>query len=81
MSGTRPGYWFRPIRYGFGAEPANGAGWAATAVYLLLLGGTMKAMHSDLSRMILGTSMTIAFIAIVWVKTDGGWRWRWGGDE
>ena len=27
---VRPGYWFRPKRFGYGAVPATWQGWAAT---------------------------------------------------
>lgn len=75
---VRPGYWFLPKRYGFGAVPATIAGWTATSAYLLLLGGAMLVLRSDAARTAVGIAVTLAFLVIVWMKTDGGWRWRWG---
>ena len=28
-------YWFRPKRYGYGAEPANWMGWLAAGLFLV----------------------------------------------
>lgn len=78
---VRDGYWFAQKRYGFGAVPATLAGWVATALYVLAIGLIVKAMHSDEVKLILGGALTVAFLAITWLKTDGGWRWRWGSSD
>jgi hypothetical protein len=75
---VRPGYWFAQKRFGFGAVPATIMGWIATAVYLLVLGFAIKAMPTDGTRVVIGVSITLAYLAIVWLKTDGGFAWRWG---
>lgn len=77
---VRPGYWFAQKRYGFGAVPATVMGWVTTIAYVLVLLACVAAMRTDVAKIILGTSITLAWLAIVWLKTDGGWRWRWGGD-
>ena len=75
---VRPGYWFAQKRYGYGAVPATLAGWVATAAYLLVLGIAIKAMPTDTARVVLGACITLAYVAVVWLKTDGGFAWRWG---
>ena len=77
---VRPGYWFLPKRYGFGAVPATVAGWAATSAYLALVGLAAWAMPTDAGKAIVIGAVTIAYLALVLFKTDGGWRWRWGDD-
>ena len=79
-SPVRPGYWFAQKRFGYGAVPATILGWVATAAFLLILGFTLRAMPTDGARIIVGTAITLSYLAIVWRKTDGGWRWRWGGE-
>lgn len=87
-----PNAWFRPKRYGYGAEPANWKGWLATAVYLavmiaivwtLIREQVFSASGSEQS-VLLWTALvviTLVFIGLCWMKTDGKWRWRWGQDN
>ncbi|WP_326525782.1 hypothetical protein [Sphingomonas sp.] len=77
---VRAGYWFAPKRYGFGAYPATIAGWAATSAYLALIGLVGWRMPTDTGKLVVGGAITLAFLALVLLKTDGGWRWRWGDD-
>ena len=30
---------------------------------------------------IIVVALTIIFVGIAWRTTEGGWRWRWGGDK
>lgn len=78
-------YWFKQKRYGFGASPATWEGWAFTGAYvaLLLLGSAWMAAAPEaraLSYFTIAAILTIAFVAISWRTTEGGWRWRWGRD-
>ena len=84
--------WFRPKRYGYGAEPANWKGWLATAVYLTcmvaivwtLIRAQMLAASGSEQSVLLWTALaviTVVFIVLCWVKTEGKWRWRWGQDN
>ncbi len=76
---VRPGYWFAPKRYGWGAGPANWQGWAATAVFaaaMAVVGLLAEAVTPLLAWMAL--PLIVAFVTIVIQKTDGEWRWRWG---
>lgn len=78
-TGVRPGYWFVPHAYGFGATPATVMGWVATAAYLLAIGVAVKTMPTDGARMALGAGITIGYLFVLAIKTDGGLGWRWGG--
>ena len=77
---VRPGYWFAQKRYGIGSVPVTIAGWALTSTYLMLLGLAIWRMPTDNIRLTVGGAITIVFVTFVWLKTDGGWRWRWGGE-
>lgn len=92
MSGAEERPWFRPKRYGYGAEPVNWKGWLATGVYLAvvagivwrLVGGQTFSTVSGGQAVLWWTVLiaaTVAFVALCWAKTDGKWRWRWGHDE
>ncbi len=82
-------YWFRPKRYGYGATPSNWKGWLATLAFVALLFGIMRALESGagltgggpLPLLAATVIVTVLFVWIVWKKTDGAWRWRWGPDE
>ena len=80
-------YWFKPKTYGYGATPNTWQGWAVVAVAVIVIVAA--------ALLILGNgghrpSAYVAFFAVealviaaLWVvcrhKTDGEWRWRWGG--
>ncbi|RDE04599.1 hypothetical protein [Sphingomonas aracearum] len=75
---VRPGYWFAPRLFGWGATPVTWEGW------LLTLGGA-AAIVALAHRLEDGPARTMSVIALVallafvaWRKTDGAWRWRWG---
>ena len=87
-------YWFRPKRYGYGAEPINWKGWAATVGYVVLVVAWTAAMigvpsitsgeplsGNILIWGVLLAILTLAFVLMCWVKTDGEWRWRWNKKE
>lgn len=84
-------YWFRPKRYGYGAEPANWRGWAATGVYIAAtlavawFGIASPAVSGEEANTILPwaalIAMTVAFVWLCRVKCDGVWRWRRGDSE
>ncbi|WP_448662194.1 hypothetical protein ACG3SL_16180 [Sphingomonas sp. CJ20] len=78
---TRPGTWFRPRRFGLGATPATWQGWLAVALFVgvsALLGNV--ASHGRPGFVILFVPLIAGFLWLCWAKTDGEWRWRWGGD-
>ena len=67
--------WFRPKRFGYGANPSGWKGWLLTVGYIaltifLLLNGWVLAFLGSM----------LVFIALSWMLTDGEWRWRWGSN-
>lgn len=76
---VRPGYWFRPKLFGWGAVPVTWQGWLATlAVVALALPVTLLAARVDMTYLALVVPLVIGFTWLCWVKTDGDWGWRWG---
>ncbi len=76
----REGYWFAPKLYGIGAVPVTWQGWLATALFLLLLGLAML-MPNDAAKIAVAVPLVLGFTLLCWLKTDGGWRWRWGPEK
>ncbi len=88
---TQQDYWFRPKRYGYGAEPSSWKGWLATLAYLAVvaaitwplmvepaLAGVTLPISEVVKWSVLMIAVTLAFVWLCWIKTDGEWRWRWG---
>jgi len=75
-------YWFRPKRYGWGASPANWKGWLATGIFLVLILAVNLALAGEPPLFQVGAFAVLLalFVWIVWNKTEGDWRWRWGPD-
>ena len=79
---VRPGYWFAPKLYGYGATPVRWQGGALTATIAagaLAIAGLSRAIHPALLTLLI--PLTLGFLVIAARKTDGGWRWRWGPDK
>lgn len=78
--------WFRAKRYGLGAGiPIRWQGWAAIASYLGTLAGIgLLSRASDAESRGLAFALllvvTAIFVVIVHKRTEGGWKWRWGGN-
>ncbi len=80
--------WFAPKLYGYGSGlPIAWQGWALLAVYFLIVGGATTGLPALISNptillaAILGIvgAATIILLIVCALKTQGGWRWRWGG--
>jgi hypothetical protein len=78
-------YWFRPKRYGYGATPVTWQGWALTLGTLAVVIGATVTMTTRSAAdplfwfaLAVEIAAVIALIAIGRIKTEGGWRWRWG---
>lgn len=77
----RPGYWFRPRRFGYGATPATWQGWAVTLGFVASAALVANlAEHRGPAFLLLLVPVTAALLWVALTRTDGGWRWRWGGD-
>jgi hypothetical protein len=82
-------YWFRPKRYGFGATPVTWEGWLLTLGYAALAIGVAIGIARLVPVDRAGAGMLLGGLGIAgglfWglarVKTNGDWRWRWGGDD
>jgi hypothetical protein len=79
-------YWFKPKRYGYGATPVTWQGWAVTlgaaaAMVTVSLYLRLTERHDWALAAILGfdVAVIIALMIVGRRKTEGGWRWRWGG--
>lgn len=79
---VRPGYWFAPKLFGYGATPVTWQGWASVAV-LVGAGIAIAALAErySLALLVLLLPLFTGFIFLAHAKTDGGWRWRWGPDR
>lgn len=78
-------HWFKPRRYGYGATPTSWEGWLVIAGYIALIvwQAHLWMQPPDLRvGLYVGVVLieTLALIAIARIKTDGEWKWRWGGD-
>jgi hypothetical protein len=74
--------WFRAKRYGIGAGlPVAWQGWAAYSVFTatMVAPWVERSPDGDVARPALLTIAAIAgLIAVTALRTEGGWRWRWG---
>ena len=76
--------WFYAKRYGFGSgPPRTWQGWLVSLVFTV--GAVAMALLLSERHLVLFIALivpwTLAFLAICWAKTPGGWKWRWGKDE
>jgi len=79
-------YWFRPKRYGYGATPTTWQGWTVTIAIVLAI--VAVSLVLQLTENLWAVAAVLAFdvvalgaLAIISRrKTDGEWRWRWGGE-
>jgi hypothetical protein len=78
---VRPGYWFAPKMFGLGATPVTWQGWLATLIFVAILFGAVLLMPRDVLKLAIAVPLVLAFMLLVWRKTDRGWHWRWGPDE
>ncbi|MES2443148.1 MAG: hypothetical protein V4574_09985 [Pseudomonadota bacterium] len=76
---ARPGYWFRPKLFGWGAVPVTWQGWSLTlAVIAAAWPITRLAARYGFAPLALMIPLLIGFVWLCHAKTDGAWRWRWG---
>lgn len=82
-------YWFKQKRFGFGAGlPKTWEGYAIILGYIVAvaaIAGGLPALFEDkalgaLIAITIVIVLTVPFLIICEGRTEGGWRWRWGGD-
>jgi hypothetical protein len=79
---VRPGYWFAQKRYGWGVVPATWQGWGVMLGVLALARVIAKvAEHRSALYQLLFVPLFAGALWLCWLKTDGGWKWRWGDRE
>jgi uncharacterized membrane protein YjgN (DUF898 family) len=80
-------YWFRQKRFGYGATPVAWQGWVLTLAYAVIVGGCAALV--PVSHLSSAALLAVAIVFIVatavlfrwtYLKTEGGWRRRWGND-
>lgn len=72
------GYWFVQRRYGYGGVPVTWQGWLSIVAYLAVVGLSAWYLPSETLRFTAFGLGTLAFLAVLAKKTDGGLAWRWG---
>ncbi|MBK6707636.1 MAG: hypothetical protein IPG54_09180 [Sphingomonadales bacterium] len=75
------GPWFRAKTYGYGAGlPFRWQGWVLLLSHIALIAGLTLGLGDD-SRWMIPAVLVAAFapLPIYAAKTEGGWKWRWGG--
>jgi hypothetical protein len=83
---TEKKIWFRRKWYGWGWFPANGKGWSATLIYLILaIGGAYSLSASsdkNSSFLLLAYLIVLSaiFILLAWKKGESP-RWQWGREK
>lgn len=76
-----PGPWFRAKSYGLGAGlPIRWQGWALLAAHVATIAGIALAF-ADRPAILITMVLLTTFLPlpIYAARTEGGWRWRWGG--
>ena len=58
-----------------------GRGGVATLGFTALLLADMRWVRADALRIALAVLLLVSFTVLAWIKTDGGWHWRWGARE
>ena len=87
-------YWFKPKTYGYGAAPTSWQGWAVVAAFVAatvvisvsfmvwpVLRGTGPSVPEIAAWLGFMAVAIIALVRLCRAKTDGEWRWRWGGKD
>ena len=79
-------YWFKPKKYGYGAQPYTWEGWFLTIAFILFIVYIIQPIKEctdiaciyNFKILAIIISTLVFFIIFVKKKTDGCWKWRWG---
>ena len=79
-------YWFKPKRYGYGATPITWEGWAVTlgtVIAMVVVSLYLRLTEQHYWALAVLIAFDVFALGTLFVvsrrKTDGVWRWRWGG--
>jgi multisubunit Na+/H+ antiporter MnhB subunit len=80
-------FWFKPKRYGYGATPVTWQGWVFTVTVALIVVVASMLPYAigaeNPAAWVAAIGVGVIALVVLWVisrrKTDGEWRWRWGG--
>lgn len=78
--------WFAQKRYGYGAGlPIAWQGWALLGGFAATLAfagwlNTLPGGAPKVTAFALVIVSSAVLMAVTKARTQGGWRWRWGGD-
>jgi hypothetical protein len=77
MSGRQSKGWFAAKRYGYGSSlPITWQGWLVLAAFVA--GVLLVGLELSGASRIIGILVCVAAFGIIcFLKTEGGWRWRW----
>lgn len=78
---VRDGYWFAPKLFGLGATPVTWQGWMLVIAFVAAVFGVIALSIDDVAKGVIVSVLLATLVYISWRKTDGGWRWRWGGER
>lgn len=82
-------YWFKPKQRGIGpGVPINWKGWALFGAYVATILSVPRGMilligyeGSPFLRLGAVALVSVPFLFLMWLKTEGGWRWRNRGED
>ena len=78
---TRPPYWFRAKRYGWGwGLPLVWQGWVVLAIFALLMVAGVVVVLPSYGQLFFGgyvALLCVLLVAVCWIKGEPP-RWRWG---
>ena len=77
---VRPGYWFAPKMFGWGATPVTWQGWLATLGFCGAVVLAVTQLPGDALRIAVAVPLALAFLWVVVTRTDR-LGWHWGPDE
>lgn len=87
MSGPSSKPWFAAKRYGVGSGmPVAWQGWVTILAFVgaLVAVSTIPAFFHSIIAVFLEIVIILlvlaVFLLVCAAKTDGGWKWRWGGE-
>jgi uncharacterized membrane protein YjgN (DUF898 family) len=82
-------YWFKQKRFGYGAGlPKTWQGYVAILGFIAVVAAVGLFTPTLFEDKALGALiaitivivLTVPFLIVCEARTEGGWRWRWGGD-